>query len=76
MKSRIIPEIGKGSWKVGDLVRFIPPANENTPGYSSRTKNRVGVVFAFHSPDRQDWVWVNFTGEEVRVYHDDLEKVS
>ncbi len=75
MKSRIIPEIGKGSWKVGDLVRFIPPANENTPGYSIG-KNKVGIVFAFHSPDRQDWVWVTFAGEEVRVYHEDLEKVS
>ena len=76
MKSRIIPEIGKGSWKIGDLVRFIPSADENTPGWSSSAKCKVGVVFAFHSPDRQDWVWVTFAGEEVRVYHDDLEKVS
>jgi len=33
-------------------------------------------VFAFHSSDRHDWIWVNFTGEEVRVYHEDLEKVN
>jgi len=69
-------DIGKGSWKVGDLVRFTPPANENTPGWSEKTKDRVGIVFDYHSNDRQDWIWVNFTGEEVRVYHDDLEKVS
>ena len=75
MSGYIIPAIGKGSWKVGDLVRFISSANEYTPGYSVG-KNRVGVVFGYHSTDRHDWIWVNFTGEEVRVYHDDLEKVN
>jgi hypothetical protein len=76
MSGYIIPAIGKGSWKVGDLVRFIPPANENTPGWSEKIKDRVGIVLDYHSNDRHDWIWVNFTGEEVRVYHDDLEKVS
>ena len=76
MGGYLIPAIGKGSRKIGDLVRFIPSANENTPGYSSKTKNKVGIVFAFHSTDRHDWIWVNFTGEEVSVYHDDLEKIG
>jgi|APSaa5957512535_1039671.scaffolds.fasta_scaffold18620_3 hypothetical protein len=76
MSGYIIPAIGKGSWKIGDLVRFIPPANENTPGWSEKIKDRVGIVLDYHSNDRQDWIWVNFTGEEVYVYHDDLEKVG
>ena len=76
MSGYIIPAIGKGSWKIGDLVRFIPPANENTPGWSEKIKDRVGIVLDYHSNDRQDWIWVNFTGEEVYVYHDVLEKVG
>ena len=65
--------IGKGRWKMGDLVRFTPSAWKCARGYSNRTKNKVGIVFAFAF---QDWVWVNFTGEEVRVHHDDLEEVK
>lgn len=68
--------IGYGNRRIGDLVRFIPSANEYTPGWSSSTRCKVGIVFAFHSPDRHDWVWVTFAGEEVRVYHEDLEKVG
>jgi hypothetical protein len=76
MSGYIIPAIGKGSWKIGDLVRFIPPANENTPGWSEKIKDRVGIVLDYHSNDRHDWVWVTFAGEEVRVYHEDLEKIG
>jgi hypothetical protein len=68
--------IGYGNRRIGDLVRFIPSANEYTPGYSEGFKNKVGIVFDFYSPERKDWCCVLFAGEEVRVYHEDLEKIG
>lgn len=60
--------------RVGDLVKFIAAANENTPGFW-KAGRKAGLVVERFLLAGKLWYLVRFGDDIVRVFHKDLELI-
>ena len=60
--------------RVGDLVRFISAADENTPAW--RANRKSGLVMESCGVAGYQWYVVRFGGICERVFHKDLELIN
>ena len=65
--------------QVGNLVKWIPSADKNTPGWREENKDMVGLVFERVRDGNirlyEDWFWVMFGENKCRVFRKDIENV-
>ena len=66
--------------QVGNLVKWISAADENTPGWREENKNVVGLVYERVRDGNirlyEDWFWVLFGEQKMRVFRKDLEVIN
>ncbi len=65
--------------QVGNLVKWISAADKNTPGWREENKDMVGLVYERVRDGNirlyEDWFWVLFGEQKMRVFRKDLEVV-
>tara|TARA_A200000159_G_scaffold164436_1_gene194063 strand:- start:5740 stop:5946 length:207 start_codon:yes stop_codon:yes gene_type:complete len=66
--------------QVGNLVKWISAANKNTPGWREENKDMVGLVYERVRDGNirlyEDWFWVLFGEQKMRVFKKDLEVLN
>lgn len=65
--------------QVGNLVKWVSAANKNTPGWREENKDMVGLVYERVRDGNirlyEDWFWVLFGEQKMRVFRKDLEVI-
>ena len=66
--------------QVGNLVKWISVADENTPGWREENRDMVGLVYERVRDGNirlyEDWFWVLFGEQKMRVFRKDLEVIN
>ena len=76
----MLSHLGVLAMKVGNLVKWLPSANENSPGWREENKDMVGLVYERVRNGNirlyEDWFWVLFGEKKAKVFRKDLEVIN